>query len=62
MGSIFFPLMYSSPFLIHSFLLKIYSTVQKLGYRSRFQHANDVLPFIAYCVTGFKTVFHGLIF
>ena len=40
-----------------------HSTVQKLVYGSyRYQHTEDMCPVIAYCVTEFQSVFHGLIF
>ena len=51
-----------SPFLRCGFLyVETDSTVQNFNYRYRFQHTNDVYPFIVYCVTRFETIFCGLI-
>ena len=61
LGTIFFPLIVA-PLKCVFLNEETDSTDQKLVYRYRYHHIKDVSPFIAYCVTEFKTVFHGLIF
>ena len=62
LGSIFFALIVAP---LKCGFLKMWKRtliVERLAYRYKYQHAQDVCPFIAYCVTELETVFHSLIF